>query len=113
MFNDVTSVTLQTAIAGLNTRQQVTANNISNVETPGYIAGTVSFEDSLAQAVSAADPASAQVTTSASGLNPGINGNNVDLASEIVTAQKTTLQESLLTGAMTSKFSLINTVLKG
>lgn len=113
MLDDVTSVTLQTALSGLNARQQVTSNNIANIETPNYTASTVSFEDSLAQAVSVGDPMKAEVTTAASTLNPGVNGNNVDLATEIVTAQKTSLQESLLTGAMTSKFSLISTVLKG
>lgn len=113
MLDDVTSVTLQTALSGLNTRQQVTSNNIANIETPNYTASTVSFEDSLAQAVSVGDPTKAEVTTAASTLNPGVNGNNVDLGTEIVTAQKTSLQETLLTGAMTSKFGLISTVLKG
>jgi len=113
MLDDVTSVTLQTALSGLSTRQQVTANNIANIETPNFTASTVSFEDSLAEAVSTGDPTKAEFTTAASTLNPGINGNNVDLGTEIVTAQKTSLQETLLTGAMTSKFGLISTVLKG
>ncbi len=111
MLEDVTALTLQTAIAGLSTRQQVTSNNVSNTETPNYTAGVVSFEDSLASALASGDPTKAQITTTPSTLNPGVNGNNVDVSSEIVTATKTTLQESLLTGAMNSKFNLLNTVL--
>jgi flagellar basal-body rod protein FlgB len=113
VLDDIASLTLQTAVAGLSTRQQVTSNNIANVETPNYIASTVSFEDSLASAVADGDPTSAEFTTSPVGLTPGINGNNVNLSDEIVTATKTGLQESLLTGAINSKYGLISDVLKG
>ena len=113
MLDDVTSLTLQTAIAGLSARQQVTSNNISNVETPDYTASSVNFEQSLADAVAAGNPTQAVFTTTASTLNPGVNGNNVNLSDEIVTAEKTDLQESLLTGALTSKYGLISDVLKG
>jgi flagellar basal-body rod protein FlgB len=42
-----------------------------------------------------------------------VNGNNVSLSGEVVTATKTGLQEQLLTGAITAKYGLISTVLKG
>lgn len=113
MLDDITSLTLQTAVAGLNTRQQVTANNIANESTPNYIANTVSFEGSLADAVAAGDPTKAEFTTTPTNLYPGLNGNNVNLSDEVVTATKTGLQESLLTGAITSKYGLIADVLKG
>lgn len=113
MLDDIASLSLQTAVAGLSTRQQVTANNIANLETPGFSAGTVAFEASLADAVAAGDPAAAAITTQVSGAAPGLNGNNVSLDGEIVTATKTGLQEQLLTGALTSKYGLISTVLKG
>ncbi|MCU1659519.1 MAG: flagellar basal-body rod protein [Pseudonocardiales bacterium] len=113
MLDDIASLTLQTAVAGLSTRQQVTANNIANLETPGFTAGTVGFESSLAAAVAAGDPSAARITNNPSAAAAGSNGNNVSLDTEIVTATKTGLQEQLLTGALTSKFGLINTVLKG
>jgi flagellar basal-body rod protein FlgB len=113
VLDDVTSLTLQTALAGLNQRQQVTANNIANVETPGFTASSVSFESSLADAVAAGDPDSAGLTVDPTGDAPGINGNNVSLDRELVNATKTTLQEQLLTTAMTSKLGLIASVLKG
>ena len=113
MLDDIASLSLQTAISGLSTRQQVTANNIANLETPGFIAGNVDFESSLAAAVGSGDPTRAAVAVTPSGDQAGINGNNVSLDSEVVTATKTGLQEQLLTGALTSEYGLISTVLKG
>lgn len=113
MIDDVASLTLQQAISGLGIRQQVTANNIANLETPGFTAQNVDFESSLASAVAGGDPTQAAITTTDSTATPGVNGNNVSLSDEIVTATKTGLQEQLLTGAITSQYGLISTVLKG
>ncbi len=113
MLDDVTSVTLQTAIAGLGRRQQVTANNIANLETPNFTATQVSFEQSLADAVAAGDPAAATVSLDPTTDAAGVNGNNVSLDKEFVDATKTTLQTQLLTQALTSRFERLDTVLKG
>jgi flagellar basal-body rod protein FlgB len=113
VLDDLASVTLQTAIADLGHRQQVTSNNIANVETPDFTASTVSFESSLARAVGAGDPAAAQVSVDPTSDPAGQNGNNVSLDNEIVTATKTGLQEQLLTQALTSHYAQLATVLKG
>ena len=47
IFNDPTAKALRTALTGLQMRQQAIANNIANVDTPGYKAQAVSFEDAL------------------------------------------------------------------
>jgi flagellar basal-body rod protein FlgB len=113
VLDDIASVTLQTAISGLGLRQQVTANNIANLETPGFSAGRVDFENSLADALATGDPTHAAITTRNSGDAAGANGNNVNLDDEFVLATKTGLQEKLLTGELTAKYGLISTVLKG
>ncbi|HEV7204495.1 MAG TPA: flagellar basal body protein [Jatrophihabitans sp.] len=113
MFDDVAAVSLQTAIAGLSARQQMTAQNIANVETPGYTAHTVSFEQSLASAIAGGDPSQAVITTGASTAQAGLNGNNVSIGDEMVTATKTGLQEKLVMGGITAKYELYSTVLKG
>ena len=113
MLDDIASLTLQTAIGGLSVRQQVSAHNIANLETPGFTASSVSFEGALADAVSSGDPTAAQISTQASSAPAGVNGNNVSLDTELVTATKTGLQEQLLTGALTSTYGFIATVLKG
>ena len=113
MLDDVASVTLSTALSALATRQRVSANNIANLETPNFRAGQVSFEDNLRQAVAAGQPAQAAVTLTASAAPAGINGNNVSLDTETLIDEKTALQYQLLSGAMSSKFALIDTVLRG
>ncbi|MGI8666930.1 MAG: flagellar basal body rod protein FlgB [Jatrophihabitans sp.] len=113
MLDDVTSVTLSTALSALAERQRVSANNIANLETPNFSASQVSFETSLRDAVAAGDPASAQASVTPTSDPAGINGNNVSLDTETITDEKTSLQYSLLSGAMSAKFGLIDTVLKG
>jgi flagellar basal-body rod protein FlgB len=113
VLDDIASVTLQVAIGGLGQRQQVTSNNIANTETPNFSATQVSFESSLADAVNAGNPALASVSTGGTGDAAGVNGNNVSLDREFVDATKTTLQEQLLTSALTSKYGQLATVLKG
>jgi flagellar basal-body rod protein FlgB len=113
VLDDVTSVTLSTALSALAERQRVSANNIANLETPNFRASQVSFEDNLRQAVAAGDPSQADVTVTASSDPAGINGNNVNLDTETLTDSKTALQYQLLSGAMSSKFALIDTVLRG
>ncbi len=113
MLDDVTTLALQSAIRGLGVQQQVTANNIANLETPGFTARNVDFESSLAAAVAAGDPTAAAVTTSPTTDAAGANGNNVSLEGELVTTTKNQLKEQLVTGALTSTYGLMATVLQG
>jgi flagellar basal-body rod protein FlgB len=113
VLDDIASLTLQTAIAGLGQRQRVTANNIANSETPNFTASTVDFENALAAAVADGRPAGAPIDVTPSREPAGVNGNNVSLEQEFVTATKTTLQEQLLTGTLTAKFNWLSSVLKG
>lgn len=113
MLDDVASVTLSTALSALAARQRVSANNIANIETPNFRAGQLSFEDNLRRAVADGEPAGAAVTITPSDAPVGLNGNNVNLDTETLTDQKTALQYRLLSGAMSSKFELLSTVLKG
>ena len=113
MLDDITSVTLQTAIGGLSRRQDATANNIANTETPHFTASQVSFESSLADAVANGNPAAAQVSVDPTSDAAGANGNNVSLDREFVDATKTTLQLQMLTQALTARYSQLATVLKG
>lgn len=112
MLDDITSVTLSSALSALAERQRVSSNNIANIETPNFSASQVSFEASLRDAVAAGDPSQAQPTVTPTTDPAGINGNNVNLDTETITDEKTALQMSLLSGAMTAKLGLIGTVLK-
>jgi flagellar basal-body rod protein FlgB len=113
VIDDVATLALQSAMRGLSAQQQVSANNIANLETPGFTAQDVSFESSLAAAIAAGDPSAATVSTTASTDAPGANGNNVSLDSELVTTTKNQLQQQLVSGALTSTYGLMATVLQG
>ena len=81
MFDSVSSVALQSALDGLAMRQRVIADNVANIQTPGYHAQKVSFEDALSKAVSHGSGAvTAHVARS---LEPTrMDGNNVNLDEE-------------------------------
>jgi len=113
VLDDIASVTLNTALSALAQRERVSANNIANLETPNFSASSLSFEDSLRSAVAAGDPAAAEVSLTPTGDTPGVNGNNVNLDTEVVNDEKTQMQYSLLSGAVSAKFSLLDTVIKG
>ena len=113
MIDDVASLSLQTAIHGLAVRQQVTANNIANLETPGFTASTVSFETSLAAAVSAGTPTAATIGTEPSDAPAALNGNNVNLDEETLSNVDTGLRYQLALRAMDDKFGLVRDVIKG
>jgi flagellar basal-body rod protein FlgB len=113
VLDDLATVTLAQALTGLSARERVSANNIANLDTPNFRAGTVSFEDSLKSAVAQGDPGQATITQGFSTDAPGINGNNVSLDTEIVNDEKTQMQFSLVSNALSAKFALIESAIKG
>lgn len=114
---DAVSLTLHTALNGLSTRQTVIADNIANVDTPGYRARSVEFESSLRKAIAGGDfnPATAKVgATEVPTETPvGINGNNVDLRKETMAAIQTQYSYQILGRALSDQFSLLKTATGG
>ena len=108
---DSTSSALYAALNGLAARQRVIANNVANVETPGYIAGRVSFEDSLRAAVRGGDTGEMSVRTLGSSDPVNLNGNNVSLDNEVVGLTRTDLAYQLMIQALNSKFGLLRTAI--
>lgn len=113
VIGDVTSSALRAALDGLVQRQRVTADNIANVNTPGFLAGRVDFESSLRGALAGgADPASAQPVTARSFEPTNTNGNNVNLDSETIIATETGLRYELALKALDGKYSSLRTALR-
>lgn len=112
-MNDVTMTALHSMLRGLSARQTAIADNIANVETPGYTAKAVDFETSLREALD--DGASADVapTTSSTDDLALPNGNNVQIGEEMVKLTDTNLKYELAIQAMTSKFSILRTSISG
>jgi flagellar basal-body rod protein FlgB len=104
---DSTSSALYAALNGLAARQRVIANNVANIETPGYIAGKVSFEDSLRAAIASDDASATSVSTTRSADPVNENGNNVSLDREVVSLTETDLRYQLMVQALNQKFGLL------
>ena len=110
---DVTASAIHTALSGLAARQRAIADNVANVETPGFTAGRVDFEDSLRAALAGGDPSRATVSTRRSSEPTGMDGNNVKLDDEVVELTETGLRYQLMVDAMNTKFRLLRAAIGG
>lgn len=117
MVNDVTSASLHSALRGLSTRRRVLADNIANIDTPGYLAGRVEFEASLGQALDRVRRGSAGRDTVAT-IAPSrltsieatrLNGNNVNLDDEVMAQEQNELAYAAVLEAMNAKLRLLRT----
>jgi flagellar basal-body rod protein FlgB len=116
--SDAVSQVLATALDGVSLRQRVTADNIANVDTPGFRATTVDFETQLKAAIgdgAFADGGddSVTATTVPTDTPVGANGNNVDLRKETMSAVQSQFQYQILTRAVNDRFNLVKTAAMG
>lgn len=116
--SDAVSQVLASALDGVSLRQQVTANNLANVDTPGFRATSVDFETQLKAAINdgefnAGAPVDPGFTTTPTDTPVGENGNNVDLRKEAMAAMQSQYQYQILTRAVSERFNLIKTAATG
>jgi flagellar basal-body rod protein FlgB len=111
VLDSVSSLAMRSALDGLALRQRVTANNIANVNTPGFHARRVSFEDALARSVSMGG-GSAQATTETSLEPTRLNGSNVNLDTETLSNIDTVLRFQFAARAVEGPFTSIRTALR-
>jgi flagellar basal-body rod protein FlgB len=113
LIEDRTMTALHSALTGLAERQRVTADNIANVNTPGFLAGRTDFESALKSSLSNRSTPTVSGGTVARSLDPtNTNGNNVNLDSETVIATETGLRYQLALNALDGKYSLLRDALK-
>jgi len=105
--SDPTIAALQSALDGLSARQRAIAQNVANVETPGYLSKQVDFEGSLARAIAGGDPTQMRISESPSTAATNLQGNNVNLDQENVTLIDTELRFQLLVNGLNSKFNIL------
>jgi flagellar basal-body rod protein FlgB len=109
--NDAVSSVLGAALDGLAFRQRVTADNIANVDTPGFRATSVDFESALRDAIS--DPGELEdglgVVSTTTDTPVGANGNGVDLRKEALAAIQSQFQYQLLSRAVSERADLVRT----
>ncbi|MFD2616896.1 flagellar basal body rod protein FlgB [Terrilactibacillus laevilacticus] len=103
--------------------QNVTAQNVSNVDTPNYRAKQVVFQDELDRAIQAkktesrhlsfsGDHADYRIVNSTVGAIQS-NGNNVDIDAQMTTLAQNQIYYQALETAINHKFNQIKTVLGG
>ncbi len=118
--SDPVQAALRSALDGLALRQRVAADNIANIDTPGFQASKVDFEGSLRAALDDGSLTDGSLGTSpelatvqpTSGP-PSANGNNVDLGTEQMTAMQATFRYQLLSRAVGDRYALITTAIGG
>jgi flagellar basal-body rod protein FlgB len=110
-INDATMDAIRVSLRGLAARQRSIADNISNIETPGYRAKLVSFETSLQRAIEQGAPGRGQTFEARSAATPNLKGNNVSLDDETLALVETNLRYQLSVESMNAKFRLLRTAI--
>ena len=113
--SDSVSAVLGFALDGLAARQRTIADNLANIDTPGFRSSYVDFESVLRSAVASGSGASAALdgatpATGASDSPVGPNGNNVDLRKETLAALQSQFQYQMVSRAVSDRFELVRTV---
>ena len=110
VFDSVTINALSSALDGLAARQRAIANNIANVNTAGYRAQRVSFEEALAASVK--NGSGVVTPTTKLSLDPTqLNGNNVNIDTETLSNIDTVLRYQFATGAANAQFQNVRAAL--
>ena len=116
---DVTTSGLAKALDAAGLRHRVIADNIANVETPGFTRSEVSFEDQLKRAFDSTDEDSAikriqeaQPEARADALSPARpDGNNVSIDKEMAELTKNTLRYETLVRLLNLKGLMVREVI--
>jgi flagellar basal-body rod protein FlgB len=108
---DAVGFVLHTAINGLSERQDVIADDIANVDTPGFRARSVDFEAQLKAAIERGGTSGDLTPTVTPTETPvGANDNNVDLRKETVAAIQTQYQYQMMGRAISDRANLMRAV---
>ena len=117
-------------LSGLARRREAIAQNIANIDTPGYRRKTVNFESELSRStqartgsLSTTNPAhistpslSSQSLLGAQGSqewsSPRRDGNNVNIDQEMILLAETQLQYQAATSALSKKLQILRDVLR-
>lgn len=116
------------ALDGMALRQDINSDNIANIDTPGYKAKEVNFEQTLQNVIKGepskdlrllrTNPAHLDingsqvlfhVTDNKSG-NPRADGNNVDIDNELLQMNETGVRQSSVTQLISRKLRLIKDI---
>lgn len=131
LFSNDTFVALQKGLDASSLKQQVIANNVANINTPGYKKQDVSFEDEFKRAIdnkydasmlqtdprhlpggSSLDSVGITVNTMG-GTSMRYDGNNVDIDEEMSELAENNIRFNALAQLMSGRLSSLKTVING
>jgi flagellar basal-body rod protein FlgB len=113
MIGDTTMAALHSALTGLAERQRVTADNIANLQTPGFLAGRTDFETELRSAIANGETPTPSAGTAMRSLDPTrTDGNNVNLDTETMIATETGLRYELALRVLDGKYNLLRSSMR-
>lgn len=117
-ISDAIGHVLHSALGGVTSRQNVIADNIANVDTPGFRARAVEFETHLRSAIHDGSfdgraPVNLPLTATPTATPVGPNGNNVDLRKETMAAMQTQFQYQIITRSVTDRYDVLRTAIQG
>ena len=118
-FSDIASTVLSKTLDAAAARQKAVANNIANVETPGYKRSYVSFESELKKVLQ--QPSGRDVRLGLKNLAPVSlldlsspakpDGNNVNIDAEIADLAKTALKYKAATVLLEAKIGMLRSAI--
>jgi len=115
---DVSTAALEKAMSGASLRQDLIANNLANVNTPGYQRVDVDFHSALAAALDQGDTTSqidavtftpTQDTSGATRLD----GSTVDVDREMAALSENSLDYQTLVATLRTRFMMLQNVING
>jgi flagellar basal-body rod protein FlgB len=115
---------LSLALDGLTAQQQAIANNIANVETPGYQRQSIPFAEMMRRALNGADPGELAREIASGGLRgPGgrgdtrevvvagkLNGNNVEIEREMTDLTENQVTYYAVAQAISNKIAVLREI---
>ena len=110
---DAAQMALSAAMRGSGVRQQALANNLANVDTPGYVRKDVDFHDALRSAMSGSTDTSsmsfeAQADTSAP---VRLDGNTVDVDAESSAMSQNALEYDALAKVASARIDILKSAM--
>lgn len=128
LFTDSATRAAKLALDGLSLRQQAISHNLANIDTPGYQAQTVNFEETLKHLVDRDGSLPMTVTNAAHQLSPSQDArfsvslrpggtfradqNNVDVDVEMTDMSEVGIQYQAVSQAISQKLLLLKTLAK-
>jgi flagellar basal-body rod protein FlgB len=115
-----TKVLIGMALDATSMRQQAIAQNIANVNTPGYQALDVSFEDQLSDVREMLEQGHGVTSSALAGHRPsmvladptGANGSGVSLEMELAKLSENTLHQQVLLKMLNTHYAVMNSAMK-